>query len=1369
MISDENVDKAIADFGKTADQWNREINSKKEMWSKLATKDGAGEKVLVDAGATVGSINAWVRFLDDTKRFPDKLYKYLTWKQRYADQILCNVEQIEQITGGYIAENGKRFRAWVELYVLLKAILKSWQLMVDLFYQHTNDCGVCRNERFDLKHFVFKIISAVIPKIPIIQFPKWPDIILDLHHIRLGLRILMPEFQFHISPFVLPHLPRLVLPSTPGLGIGLPTIPAPPKLPPLPDMPDIPSLPMIKLPDLPPPPKIPKLFSAITGVLQILKLVSQVLCILRKNPFVPEWRAGDQIAQITERQGKLPIDFLNVEFPNFPLAFIDAIRVTTFVNVEFQVDFILEMTKSTFQPINEFTTDLRSKVQNSVKDAGIKSTIDVSNTVPQGDTRIDVKGPQGMRQVPDISKMTVAERKAVMTRFALSLAYSFKELLAYVEREKKDQVAIGEFRKLVAEEALKLAGSNDAIVLRIAEVLGRAANYDGSEEDRLTQELLTDNREKFGIVKDAIRAEIREVEILKARIEEIRRGKTNDQRDLLGSLGQSAGEATLASSLESVGTDFVERGKALEKFEDRTVDRLATLADPNRDSEPSDLKSMGKELTGRVKDMTEESLRKEKALAAYAPTPEALLGPDAAEPISFGTGSASGTGTEFRFDADKEMMELAASTAASSMADSAVDYVYKGIYVLDQGKQSRLFDYVEELDGSEDALLFDMGKTGEGTEGVVYEMGNSLYFKQNLAAPDAPRTDDSVRVLELGDVLPTVQAPTAPNFFKEDFASPKQINFSFSPAKPEDRKFRLEFYDYVDRFDRIKVGSSGPTTPKRAVDLFADLAPETVVDASGTGVVTHKNVAYFDVATGEGDVTYPTYRTLSDGETIGISSNRTVYAGASSVTIRYAVGDQKIEEAPEITIPAHGNAEILAQGTIRVESGKLYLFGLETPTKTTDLSELRGLPILPGTKITMANPSSRIGIEYYDGSSYSLRGPSEYQAYDLGRPAEDYSVNVSQENDWYYARLAAFDSKNDNTTASLTLLSPQVQADNQGPLVEFPSNYRIPIYVKETVNLKRYVDDVSGIADTYVDVDPTMDRDGNSVANDDRDSDSAATSSGITKGADWSELVIGPFDAPKTVKVRLVATDENGNVTGKDVTITAYVPIPSITAASPIQGNGRIDVPVAGEPIDLFKFRGGRLSRLTGSGQTITDAPGNFVQTFQEGENVVVTQSGAVIANVDEKTGKIDLKSSGYSLSVRGASSSEPTTIAVSDASGKEVYWQSLALPATATIEKTDLFSSVSGSGMFVRMESGTDFVRNATNAPELPGGAFLVNEDRKAFAGIGKDGNVYLLQSGYSLTYKNEGEYPSYVVKNSFGVAVAQILIRLSAEFVIK
>jgi hypothetical protein len=102
----------------------------------------------------------------------------------------------------------------------------------------------------------------IIPKIPIIKFQKLPDIVLDLHNIRLNLNISLPEFDFNTRPLILPPAPKLTLPDSPGFSLNLPKLKILPSIE-IPELPDLPSLPSIKLPDLPPPPRLPKLFGSI--------------------------------------------------------------------------------------------------------------------------------------------------------------------------------------------------------------------------------------------------------------------------------------------------------------------------------------------------------------------------------------------------------------------------------------------------------------------------------------------------------------------------------------------------------------------------------------------------------------------------------------------------------------------------------------------------------------------------------------------------------------------------------------------------------------------------------------------------------------------------------------------------------------------------------------------------------------------------------------------------------------------------------------------------------------------------------------------------------------------------------------------------
>jgi len=110
--------------------------------------------------------------------------------------------------------------------------------------------------------FLWKLISAVLPKIPVIQFPKWPDVIIDLHNIRASLTITLPEFQFTTRPILLPTLPDLILPDVPNVNISLPELPVLPTFE-IPELPDLPTLPTVELPDLPPAPTLPKMFASL--------------------------------------------------------------------------------------------------------------------------------------------------------------------------------------------------------------------------------------------------------------------------------------------------------------------------------------------------------------------------------------------------------------------------------------------------------------------------------------------------------------------------------------------------------------------------------------------------------------------------------------------------------------------------------------------------------------------------------------------------------------------------------------------------------------------------------------------------------------------------------------------------------------------------------------------------------------------------------------------------------------------------------------------------------------------------------------------------------------------------------------------------
>ena len=106
------------------------------------------------------------------------------------------------------------------------------------------------------------------------------------------------------------------------------------------------------------------------------------MCILKQNPYVPEWRAGDQIAFLTDRNGYLNTDFVDVSAPQFSYPSVDAIRVTSFVNLETKTDFIVELARYILEPVTNFSNNITKIFDATLPD------LDFSNQVPSS---IDVE------------------------------------------------------------------------------------------------------------------------------------------------------------------------------------------------------------------------------------------------------------------------------------------------------------------------------------------------------------------------------------------------------------------------------------------------------------------------------------------------------------------------------------------------------------------------------------------------------------------------------------------------------------------------------------------------------------------------------------------------------------------------------------------------------------------------------------------------------------------------------------------------------------------------------------------------------------------------------------------------------------------
>lgn len=491
----------------TLDQWNDEIKRARDAWSFGATcstdhpdmtqkeceeANAASQKVMLQTDALIWSIEQNLEVIKTYKEFPKKLNKLVKKKEDYLEQILCNVESISEILWGRIWRNGERFKAWVELYILIKAILKSWQLLIDVFVDYEAECYECKNERWDLMTFIWKIISAVIPQIPVIQFPKWPDIIIDLHNIRAWLTISLPEFTFGTRPILLPNLPNLYLPDVPTVAINLPEIPVLPTID-IPELPDLPVLPTVELPNLPPPPTLPKMFASLEWILEILKAITKAMCILKTSPFVPEWRAGDQIAFLTERQWYLPTDFIDLSMPQFSFPFVDAIKVTTFVNLEFETDFVTELARQITMPLTTFSNDFTQILNLWVDD------LDFSQLPSHIDINIWTDGAES-----EISYT----KQDLATWFAIYLSKWIWDFVSYLDDNKDVTVSNSEFKILVSQALASDVFVSHPKYSSFRNVWDQVFEYNFEQENKFIADLQKNNFDKFETVKDILHTEI---------------------------------------------------------------------------------------------------------------------------------------------------------------------------------------------------------------------------------------------------------------------------------------------------------------------------------------------------------------------------------------------------------------------------------------------------------------------------------------------------------------------------------------------------------------------------------------------------------------------------------------------------------------------------------------------------------------------------------------------------------------------------------------------------------------------------------------------------------------------------------------------
>lgn len=1348
-VSLSEIDKSISTRQATLDSWKKEYERAKNSWSlwkacnyadtvkqKQCNDDNAlSEKVMLDTSALIMSLEANIEVLKSYKEIPEKINKYINKKEYYLEQILCNIESISSILWWRIWKNWERFKSWVELFVLIKAILKSWQLLIDVFVDYEQECKQCKNERQDSISSEFELISMVVPDIPVIQFPKWPDIILDLHNIRASLNIMLPEFNITPRPILLPELPNLYLPDAPNVNISFPSVPVLPKLE-IPELPDLPSLPTVELPDLPPPPTLPKMFASLEAILDILKLVTKAMCILKSSPFVPEWRAWDQIAFLTERSWFLPTDFLNVSLPQFSFPFIDAIKVTTYVNLEFDTDFIVELARQTAMPINSFTADFTNMFNIDIAD------LDFRGVVPS-DINIDIweqkVNPWVWYNQDDSIK------NLVISIVARNLLF-WRE---YISKNKEVTVSNLDFKKEISKSLASKDFSSDPRFDELRNLWRNVSDYTFSSENKSIDNLKENNFDKFETVKDIINTEIIKNKEFKS--------------DFNKSLNSNIRKVSLTEK-----SNVKDYNTLLDKYNSVVFEKTSSIINSNWENiYKEELKNIWDNLLTKV----------DTALGKYT--------------------KASDITNSKLLAANLDIWKNIESNVNScnSKDESDAWYVYEWIYILENNKSYRLFDYKDELTWSEDTTIIDFDNDKD--EDLLYFANNTLYLKENLDKKDNKNyLNQSPIILDFKDnkFLNNKTYISSVNNATSNTSTSWIINISFLATK-NINNYRLSFYSVVDKFLNEKFPDYFPKFKKKSlVDAISwiwqiNLSSENEVYNELKDIVTIKEVwdlrgieAYVDEMVNIKD-------NLNNWNVVSISNGTKIYSWDSSMVLKYLI--QWSPEIKSLIIPKNRHLEtkitinvvwITWNWFIKTWAKKAYLW--------TEIRNLIWKPLLPGSKIQYiwnnfeVRDDTYLELEYYDGSKLDLDFEYilDWELYDLWYTSDKYLISISKDNDFYYSKINSFKENINSTLSNQVLLSPQLQSDKNPPELDIKS-VKVPVYQKQIIDLTKYIYEdswIDWIKSIYMDFDLSLDTSWDWNPKNDNDS-GVMPNIKFFKQNNNLFLEVWVFENLHNKRVWITIIDSNWNIWYKEISFEIYSPIPEIDSHKNDNISGYINEKLTNEPVSIYRIRWWMVSKLWDKSWVNYSLSNSWSYQFNLPNNsdwLKIEKNKAIIANVNEKTWKITLKNNSYFIDVLESNNSKnnniyPKILIRNDL--EEIFYENISVVWSKSVKVVNNFDSINWSWIYVQFLNQSNYnyyivPENVSYNPWSLSIYRIADENKEPLFTIFNDGRINTINSNYSLKYDY---FDNYVViklyDKNFSRDIASVLYKVDSDYIIK
>jgi hypothetical protein len=1153
------------------DKFTRAQSEKsKELSTEQCLSAKFGLSLTLEISDALASVDANLQKLNEYKKLPRVIAGYNDLVGKYLGKVAALISNAFTLTAGWVQENANRAQLWIDAVYSFEEFVLLWENIVNLSANYEESCSLCKNDRFTLKDFLMKFF-VVLPDIPVIPFPNWPDIILDVSDIKASVPITIPALRFVPENVVMPKLPQVKLPRLNafkidvgfdlGANVVLPSLPIFPDLPKLPDFDfDIPKLPKSHLPVLPYPPKIPKVFDWLLPITDVLKSFFNIVCILNQALIpIDEAKLKTQVENLTARplSPLLPIDLglaLKAQPKNLTSIFPDYIRISTSLEIKpkFFDQILMHLVQDVVKPFNNVTINLVQRINQAASDVSSRLgqyAQDYSKALEKGaDALIDINLEKNVDVdlsgyvLPDQMTVASVSSRAYVDDFALRLA----------EQKMDDASAI-------------LSSSSTLAQLKgIAEQLAQYQSHIHQLTDVAKAEDMLSRIARSGVTENVLASHIQNtVESTPAKVSEnISDTRVNTESFTVVNkrtlLAQALPQDSPLLDSQVAGLGLVLRGKylmdsgrllKLTSFDGESSNSQAMLIlDFDQDGDTDVLHTVGSDIylktayVRNAKPVYHSQLATAKSLTS-------LLEPSGAVDMFRSAGSSDGSVQSTWYgspDVRSYLVETRDTIDGFEVAQKPVTY------------------FVTSTTGGENLL-------SQSFYSVQEKIGNVTVSTYSVSS-DKLYPGDIVRTGANSEII----------FSANDVRFHVNENSAFTLPSFENPEFNLQSgsIDVSSTSDEILRAGVTFTTGEGTVDAklnrFTFHVPKnTNFDLPGISVSVNR----FSKSQSKATLTGAKRTVCKSGAKCNIDTGNIVHSLANQSTL--------LLNGNEVTLPAGAMYTVVANGVLEVSGGQ---FEIIDTALTESINAYAGTLLLSGDYI---DSSGTVEI-MSNGKVVNMNASNSLRFAEFNSDVDPLLL-MNLTNGHYYSRILSITDNGSSVFGYQEYLHPHERIADA--LVDSsPEEIPLAIFVTREVSAQSYILDGQNNADVYWDMNVYSDTDGDGDPTNDRDQ------TGLNAN-------FGPFDTVGLFDVML-------NVKSKDFAyqkaLRVRVYVPSIEISSDAFAldktiSGKIDPSLANYPVSVLRKRAGvteKISLDSASGYVGPDEFGKY-RTNIQGEFVL--------------------------------------------------------------------------------------------------------------------------------------------------------------------